>query len=134
MLIFIVLVPGSDARPAKKIGWSVKLYVFQHCPSSVENLKTSRHTQSYMTATTNYILSKHAIQLHLTGQVIVLLYGADLSVSMRLHCHYQASRVQDVIVVRSSQSPQPGVTSVPRHVHIWPGSRNEVSYTACSKL
>lgn len=39
-LTFMALVPGSDARPAKKKGCSVKLYDFQHRPSSVENLGT----------------------------------------------------------------------------------------------
>lgn len=41
-LTFMALVPGSDAKPAKKKGCSVKLYDFQHWPSSVENLMTRK--------------------------------------------------------------------------------------------
>lgn len=41
-LTSMALVPGSEARPAKKKGCSVKLYNFQHWPSSVENLRRRR--------------------------------------------------------------------------------------------
>lgn len=50
-LTFMALVPGSDARPAKKKGCSVKLYDLQHWPSSVENLETTNNITAPLSAT-----------------------------------------------------------------------------------
>lgn len=38
MLTFMERAPGSDASPVKKMGSLEKVYLYQHCPSSVENL------------------------------------------------------------------------------------------------
>lgn len=101
-LTFMALVPGSDASPAKKKGCSVKLYDFQHRPSSVENL--------WMRSSVLTPIRSDGLKCTSATKIHSVLDSLDLTLS--LHSHDETARVQDAVVVRPPQRPPPGVAPV----------------------
>lgn len=55
----------------------------------------------------------------------VVLDGLDLSFSLSLHSHDEATRVQYAVVVRTPQCPPPAVAAVRGDKHVWVLRRRE---------
>lgn len=111
-LTFMERAPGSDAKPVKKMGSLEKVYLYQHCPSSVENLAT-RGAHQRPGGTSH---STPPVPLRGKGSLRVLddvdglagvLDGDD-----------ETARVQDGVMVRPLQHPRPGVAPVVRDVDV----------------
>ncbi|KAG7269994.1 hypothetical protein CRUP_027546 [Coryphaenoides rupestris] len=106
----MALVPGSDVRPAKNSGCSVKLYAFQHWPSSVENLGGGGASASGPPLLKEITVRIPAVcrggagaSRHLRGNAV--LDGLDLGLVLRLHRHDEAPGVQDAVVLRLDVPP-----------------------------
>lgn len=113
-LTLMALVPGSDARPAKKKGCSVKLYDFQHWPSSVENLVMKKNSKTHRWFSWKQFKSEGSLI-----RTLSVLDSLHLSFTLNLHSNKETPRVQYAVVVRTPECPPPVITPIRGNKYIW---------------